>query len=244
MVAIDQSDDQLAYARKLPGAKIAKFRAGDAQDLPFADASFDVAIMALVISFLRDPAKAVLEMARVVRPGGWVATYMWDIPGGGTPVDPIYVEMKSMGMTSVRPSNPTVSRPETMQELWQKAGLHSVETRVIRIPVLYSDFNDFWDSNAAPIGPQGKLIDEMSARAREELRARLRRRLPVTLDGRIVYEIVRQCCEGPGGLAAPSKHALLPLMAPPRFYTAKAHSDMWLGNGCRSLSGHNGHGRT
>jgi ubiquinone/menaquinone biosynthesis C-methylase UbiE len=90
VVAIDPSDDQLTYARKLPGVKIADFRVGDAQDLPFADASFDVAIMALVISFLRDPAKAVLEMARVVRPGGWVATYMWDIPGGGTPVDPIY----------------------------------------------------------------------------------------------------------------------------------------------------------
>ena len=83
-----------------------------------------------------------------------------------------------------------------MQELWQKAGLHSVETRVIRIPVLYSDFNDFWDSNAAPIGPQGKLIDEMSARAREELRARLRRRLPVTLDGRIVYESFANAVKG------------------------------------------------
>jgi len=196
VVAMDPSDDQLAYARTLPGAKIADFRVGDAQDLPFADASFDVAIMALVISFLRDPAKAVSEMTRVVRPGGWVATYMWDIPGGGTPVDPIYVEMESMGMTSVRPSNPTVSRRETMRELWRKAGLDSVETRVIRIPVLYSDFTDFWDSNAAPIGPQGKLIDGMSARAREEFRARLRRRLPVTLDGRIIYESFANAVKG------------------------------------------------
>jgi SAM-dependent methyltransferase len=196
MVAIDPSDDQLVYARKLPGAKFADFRVGDAQDLPFADACFDVAVMALVISFLRDPAKAVLEMARVVRPGGWVATYMWDIPGGGTPIDPIYVEMESMGMTSVRPSNPTVSRRESMQVIWQKAGLDSVETRVIRIPVLYSDFNDFWDSNAAPIGPQGKLIDKMSASAREELRARLRRRLHVTLDGRIVYESFANAVKG------------------------------------------------
>jgi hypothetical protein len=67
---------------------------------------------------------------------------------------------------------------------------------VIRIPVLYSDFNDFWDSNAAPIGPQGKLIDAMSASAREELRARLRRRLPVTLDGRIIYESYANAVKG------------------------------------------------
>jgi ubiquinone/menaquinone biosynthesis C-methylase UbiE len=196
VVAIDPSDDQLAYARTLPRAKNADFRVGDAQDLPFADASFDIATMALVISFLHDPAKATTEMARVVRPGGWVAAYMWDIPGGGTPVDSIYVEMESMGMTSVRPPNPAVSQREAMQELWRKAGLDSVETRVIRIPVLYSDFNDFWDSNAAPIGPQGKLIDGMSASAREELRARLRRRLPVTLDGRIIYESYANAVKG------------------------------------------------
>ena len=54
----------------------------------------------------------------------------------------------------------------------------------------------FGDSNAAPIGPQGKLIDEMSARAREELRARLRRRLPVTLDGRIVYKSFANAVKG------------------------------------------------
>src|SRR5262249_843651 len=196
VVAIDPSDDQLAYARTLPGAKIADFRVGDAQDLPFADASFDVAIMALVISFLGDPHKAVSEMVRVVRPGGWVATYMWDIPGGGTPVDPIYVEMESMGMTSVRPSNSEASRLEAMQELWRKAGLDSIETYVIRIPVLFSDFNDFWSSNAAPIGPQGKLIDGMSAAAKEELRTRLHRRLPIASDGRIVYESCANAVKG------------------------------------------------
>ena len=65
-------------------------------------------LSALVISFLRDPPEAISEMARVVRAGGWVATYMWDIPGGGPPTDPIYVALESMGMTSVRPANPAV----------------------------------------------------------------------------------------------------------------------------------------
>lgn len=195
MVAIDPSDGQLAFARMKHEANIADFRSGDAQALQFADASFDVAVMALVISFLPDPAKAVSEMARVVRPGGWVAAYMWDVPGGGTPVDPIYVEMEAMGMTSVRPSNPEVSRRETMQELWEKTGLGAIETRTICIPVSYSNFNDFWDSNTAPIGPQGKLIEGMSPGAREELRTRLRSRLP-TSDGRIVYESFANAVKG------------------------------------------------
>ncbi len=150
---------------------------GDAQNLAFGDGSFDVAIMALMISFLPDPDKAAAEMARVVKPGGWVATYMWDIPGGGTSLDAIYVAMESMGMTSVRPLNPAVSRLEAMQRLWEKAGLASIETRVIRIPVAYSSFDDFWDSNTVPIGPQPRDCrpggrDSEARAARRQRRAR------------------------------------------------------------------------
>jgi SAM-dependent methyltransferase len=162
------------------------FRVGDAQNLPFADSTFDVATMALVISFLPDPGRAVAEMVRVVRSDGWVAAYMWDTLGGGTPVHPIYLAMESMGTTSVRPPNPAASRREAMQGLWKNAELESVETQVIRISIVYSDFDDFWDSNIVPIRPQGKIIAGMSASAREELRARLHDFLPVSSDGRIV----------------------------------------------------------
>jgi ubiquinone/menaquinone biosynthesis C-methylase UbiE len=89
VMAVDPSEGQLAYARTRPGAKLAEFRVGDAQALPFGDHSFDAAAMALVLAFLPDPAKAAAEMARVVRPGGQVASYMWDVPGGGVPVNAI-----------------------------------------------------------------------------------------------------------------------------------------------------------
>jgi ubiquinone/menaquinone biosynthesis C-methylase UbiE len=62
---------------------MADFRVGYAQNLTFADNTFDAAVMALVISFLSDPGQAVREMARVVRPGGSVSAYMWDVPRGG-----------------------------------------------------------------------------------------------------------------------------------------------------------------
>ena len=43
--------------------------------------------MPLVIFFVPDPAKGVAEMARVVRPGGIVAAYAWDMAGGGFPYE-------------------------------------------------------------------------------------------------------------------------------------------------------------
>src|SRR5262249_12528314 len=157
------------------------------RNCPLPTVASTLRIMALVISFVPDPNKAAAEIARMSRRGGWVATVMWDIPGGGTPTDPIYVSLESMGMTFVRPANPVVSRREAMEDLWEKAGLESIDTRVMRIPVVYSDFDEFWDSNTVLIGPQGKLIAGMSASAREQLRAELRDRLP----------FIRKRCKGP-----------------------------------------------
>jgi SAM-dependent methyltransferase len=196
VIAIDPSDGQLAYARARAGVKLAEFRVGDAQALPFADGSFDAAVMALVITFLSDPGKAVAEMARVVRPGGRVATYMWDVPGGGTPVHPIYAAMESLGMPSPRPPGADVSRREAMRALWADAGLETVDTRVIRIPIVYSDFDDFWKSNSVPVGPQGKAIHAMSPSTREQLRARVREQVPVASDGRVTYEAFANAVKG------------------------------------------------
>jgi len=196
VIGVDPSDGQLAFARTRPGARSARFRIGDAHLLPFGEDRFDVAVMALVVTYLSDPGKAVSEMVRVVRPGGWVATYVWDVPGAGTPVHPIYVAMESLGMPSPRPPGASVSRRDTMRALWEDAGLESIESRVISIPVVYSDFDDFWDSNSVPVGPQGKAIHEMSATTREQLRARAREQLPVGSDGRIIYESFANAVKG------------------------------------------------
>lgn len=76
--AIDPAENQIAYAKCRPAATRASYRIGDAQSLPYANDEFDVSVMAVVIHFVPDPAKGVVEMACVTRPGGTVATYTWD----------------------------------------------------------------------------------------------------------------------------------------------------------------------
>jgi ubiquinone/menaquinone biosynthesis C-methylase UbiE len=196
VTGIDPSDGQLAYARRRPGTKMAQFRIGDAQSLPFPERSFDAASMALVISFVPDAVKAAKEMTRVVKPGGPVGTYMWDFIGRKTPLEPITVAMESLGMTLPSRPNVDASRREKMREIWQQAGLQAIDTNVIRISIVYSDFEDFWQSTSAPVGPSGKAISEMSPGMRDRLKARLREQVPVAADGRIAYEAVANAVKG------------------------------------------------
>ena len=58
--------------RAIPRANHINFAAvrGDAQNLPFAAGSFDVAVLHLILAVVPDPAKCLGEIARVLRPGG------------------------------------------------------------------------------------------------------------------------------------------------------------------------------
>jgi SAM-dependent methyltransferase len=196
VTGIDPSDGQLSYARTRPGTKLAQFQLADAQSLPFAENSFDAAAMALVIVFIPDPVKAACEMARVVKPGGTVATYMWDFPGGGFPLHPMIKALADLGITPAAGSNPEASRMEAMRAVWQAAGLRAIDTRIIRVPIVYADFDDFWDSNSVPLGTYGKAIADLSPSARDAMKARLRQDLPTGAGGRIAYEAFANAVKG------------------------------------------------
>src|SRR5256714_4525156 len=120
---IDPSAEQLAYARTRPASRIAQFKQGDAMALPFADATFDAAVMPLVIFFVPDPAKGVAEMARVVCPGGIVAAYGWDLDGGGVSYEALWAQMRAMGVEGPLPPSPNASGIRAMRGLWTGAGL-------------------------------------------------------------------------------------------------------------------------
>jgi ArsR family transcriptional regulator len=73
VVAVDNSAAMLAVAkRRLTGTAAVDFRRGDLEDLPLADGELDAAVLTLVLPYLADPGSALVEVARVVAPGGRV----------------------------------------------------------------------------------------------------------------------------------------------------------------------------
>lgn len=182
---IDPSQGQIDFARTRPAARLAKFGIGNAMALPFADDSFDAATMALVIFFVPEPKKGVAEMARVVRPGGIVAAYAWDILGGGFPQEALRAELRAMGIDPVTPPSAEAARIDAMRELWRGAGLQNVETREITVQRTFADFEDYWNITllGASVAP---TMAAMSAADRDRLKSGLRARLPADAAGRII----------------------------------------------------------
>ncbi|HWI20729.1 MAG TPA: metalloregulator ArsR/SmtB family transcription factor [Vicinamibacterales bacterium] len=73
VVAVDGSTDMVQAARKrLKGLHQVDVRRGDMEALPIDAAQLDVAVTALVLHHVPDPARALTEMHRVIKPGGRV----------------------------------------------------------------------------------------------------------------------------------------------------------------------------
>ena len=192
---IDPAEGQLVFARSRPAARLAQFHRGDAMALPFHAARFDAAVMALVIVFVPDPAKGVKEMVRVVRPGGIVASYVWDMMGDGFPIDPILLEMRAMGLALPRPPQVDVSRLEALHGLWTAAGLQAVEMREIAVTRTFAHFDDFWMTNtkSSMLAP---TLATMASGDIETLKARLHARLSADSSGHITISARAHAVKG------------------------------------------------
>lgn len=72
IVGIDPSKGFIEYARTLVTDPRVTFELGDAQELPYADGSFDRCMALLIVNFVPDAPKAANEMRRVTRKEVWL----------------------------------------------------------------------------------------------------------------------------------------------------------------------------
>ena len=75
VVGVDSSEEMLIWARqKAQGERLkVNFQVADALNLPFPDESFDLILSNGLLCFLKEPEKALMEMHRVLKPGGGLA---------------------------------------------------------------------------------------------------------------------------------------------------------------------------
>ena len=144
IVGLDQSADMLSVARTRDGVYESIVQ-GNAEKLPFPDATFDHLSFTYLLRYVDDPAATMVELARVVKPGGRVAMVEFGLPGGlwrplwwlytriGLPLSGRLVSSRWSAVGAfLGPSierfyarNPLPSLART----WREAGLTDVRTR-------------------------------------------------------------------------------------------------------------------
>jgi demethylmenaquinone methyltransferase/2-methoxy-6-polyprenyl-1,4-benzoquinol methylase len=89
VVGLDQSAEMLAGARarfaSSPDGARVELIEGQAERLPFADATFDALTFTYLLRYVDDPPATMRELARVIRPGGRVASLEFGVPPRAVP---------------------------------------------------------------------------------------------------------------------------------------------------------------
>ncbi|MCI0440586.1 MAG: class I SAM-dependent methyltransferase [Chloroflexi bacterium] len=188
VTGVDFSRDYIAYARHHVADERVRFEIADAQALPFGEGIFDTIVSGLLLNFVPQPSLAVAEMARVARPGGVVAAYVWDYAGemqlmrrfwdAAVSLDP-----KALDLDEGRRF--PICDPEPLSSLFLAAGLEDVEVRAIEVPTVFESFDDYWSPFLGGQGPAPGYAMSLSEEHRAALRERIRSSLPVSRDDSI-----------------------------------------------------------
>ncbi len=185
VTGIDPSKEYVDYARSRNrfGPRMS-FEVGDAQQLPFDNASFQAALSLLVFNFIPDPAKALREVARVTRPGGRVAAAVWDY-GSGMRMLRLFWDaaghIDPKAETSDERHMPLCRRGELL-DLWRKQGLENVEERALDIQMRFASFADYWDPFLLGQGPAGSLTRRLDRARLLQLREELKQGLHLSAE--------------------------------------------------------------
>jgi ubiquinone/menaquinone biosynthesis C-methylase UbiE len=184
---IDPAPDQIAFAQKRMGAEHIDYRIGDALSLPYGDHEFDVAVMALVIGYLPDRLKAMAELKRVVRPGGTIATYVWDGPDSGHPQQPLIDSLRMIGIEFSPMDGDRDRAIGALQSLFEKSGLVDLVTHTIDVQQSFAHYDEFWNAQNAQKNRFVQAIQRMPSAELNKFKDILHRRLPTDTSGRIAY---------------------------------------------------------
>ncbi|MET7806437.1 class I SAM-dependent methyltransferase [Micromonospora chersina] len=188
VTGVDPAAGFLAHARDRVDDPRAAFGIGDARALPVADARVDVVVSGLALNFVPDPARAVAEFARVLRPGGVAAAYVWDYADGMAMMRHFWAAAEALDPAVAELSEGRrfpLCRPEALRALWTDAGFAAVAVEPVVVPTVFADVDAYWAPFLGGQGAAPAYVASLAEPDRAALRDLLVTRLPVEADGSV-----------------------------------------------------------
>jgi ubiquinone/menaquinone biosynthesis C-methylase UbiE len=150
----------------------------DLERIDQPDGSYDLVLCREGLMFAADPARAMREIARVLRPGGRVAIAVWG-PRERNPW--LAVVLDSVSAQLGRPSPPpgvpgpfSLSDADELARLHDHAGLTGTAVEEVPVPMSVGSFDEWWARTSALAGPLATILSSLPEEAALALRARAR----------------------------------------------------------------------
>lgn len=196
VIIADISEDMLAIAREnASNRNISNIETivCDACELPFADNTFDAVSCRFGFMFFPDMMLAAKEMYRVLKPGGKIATAVWNVPEKNFWVTVIMETIsRNIELPPPLPGSPGMFRcaeDGLMTELFQKAGLKNVSQKEIPGKLSSGTTDVYWtmmtEVGAPIVAALSKADDATNKKIREEVYQALNQKFP---DGNIIID--------------------------------------------------------
>ena len=188
----DLSEDMLKIAKENAakrGINNIETKACDVCELPFADNSFDAISCRFGFMFFPDMQLAADEMLRVLKPGGRIASSVWNVPEKNFWVTATMGTInKNMELPAPPPGPPGMFRcakPGLMKEIFEKAGFKNVTEKEVLSKLNSGTVETYWNMitevGAPVVAALSKADDAMQQKIRKEVFELVSKRYPGTV---------------------------------------------------------------
>jgi ubiquinone/menaquinone biosynthesis C-methylase UbiE len=171
---VDIADELLALAHRTGGG--VRFVRGDAEDLPFAEHSFEALVCNFAINHFPRPERAIAEFARVIVPGGGIALSTWDLPERNRFLGILLDALRACGVTRrletlAAPDPYRLADDAEFRALLRGAGLEDVDVRSVSLTQQVPDADELWEGMLGGSVRTAGLVMRQEPHIRSRIRA-------------------------------------------------------------------------
>jgi ubiquinone/menaquinone biosynthesis C-methylase UbiE len=177
VTGLDLADLMLAVARRKAvalGLTNVTFRAGDITTLPFGNASFDAVTSRFCLMFLPEIPRALSEIARVLKPGGWIAAAVWSTsdknPSFGVSMNAIKQVVQLPPPDPTAPGIFRLANAGDLTGMLEKAGLIDATEQDFLAEWSYGSAEEFFTSMMELAAPIQNLMAKLSSEQLETVK--------------------------------------------------------------------------
>ena len=197
VTGMDLAERMLAAARRKAtalGLANMTFQTGDVTSLPFEAHAFDAVTSRFCLMFLPEIPKAAAEIARVLKPGGWVAAAVWSAPEKNPSIGLSMMAIKQV--VELPPPDPTapgifrLAKPDDLAGMFQQAGLIDVTDQEFLAEWSYASADEYYTSLMDIAAPIQNLMARLSPAQTQEVRRLITQAVTQYQEGhRIVFPL-------------------------------------------------------